>query len=612
MPQQSPKEQPYIPVSVFIGIAIEGSTLHACIHDGTSTKAGNAEIDPSHKDNEIASYLKTYEMEHDVKIVAAGMGEANKPEELAEKLWLDYDIVPYIARGTGESAEERAEHMAVQIANDYKRVQELDVAIVKPEEGGKMVPSFLTTFEPYKKGVPQQDLDYLMQETKRFRSLGGRVVFVNSTPQGGGVALMRHALMRLYRLLGVHATWYVMKPKVEVFEITKKKFHNMLQGVAPKGLVLTDEDKDMYRSWIEMNKEQFEEPFRKANVVVIDDYQPSGLIPFLKEVNPDVKIMYRSHIHIDTSLLEDPDSSQNVTWNFIWEHNRVKETDIFLSHPIEAFIPRVVPKEKIVLMPATTDPVDGLNKPLTKKQIAYYHKIFNVILAREGQKPLDTRRPYIIQIARFDPSKGIPDVLEAYRALRDRLKQEGRDMIETPQLIVAGHGAVDDPEGIPILEETRMILEVDRYKEFADDVKLARFPHNDQILNALLRGSTVALQLSHKEGLEVKVSESLHKGKPIIIYGAGGMPLQVVDNMNAFIVEKGQTHQVADHLYSLFTDKELYKRMSEHAAGKLNQDFFTVRNAYKWLFMANELLEKGHLAGNGRNINEIIEETYKN
>jgi glycosyltransferase involved in cell wall biosynthesis len=184
-------------------------------------------------------------------------------------------------------------------------------------------------------------------------------------------------------------------------------------------------------------------------------------------------------------------------------------------------------------------------------------------------------------------------------------------MIETPQLIVAGHGAVDDPEGIPILEETRMILEVDRYKEFADDVKLARFPHNDQILNALLRGSTVALQLSHKEGLEVKVSESLHKGKPIIIYGAGGMPLQVVDNMNAFVVEKGQTHQVAEHLYSLFTDKDLYTRMSEHAAGKLNQDFFTVRNAYKWLFMANELLEKGHLVGNGRNINEIIKEAYK-
>jgi glycosyltransferase involved in cell wall biosynthesis len=214
-------------------------------------------------------------------------------------------------------------------------------------------------------------------------------------------------------------------------------------------------------------------------------------------------------------------------------------------------------------------------------------------------------------VARFDPSKGIPDVLEAYRVLRERFKEEGRDISETPQLIVAGHGAVDDPEGVPILEETRMMLEVDHYQEFADDVKLARFPHNDQVLNALLRGSKVALQLSHKEGLEVKVSESLHKGKPIIIYGSGGMPLQVVDKLNAFIVEKGQTHQVAEHLYSLFTDKSLYERMSNNAVEKVNPNFFTVHNAYKWLFMANELLEKGKLQGNGRNINDIIKDYYK-
>jgi len=34
-----------------------------------------------------------------------------------------------------------------------------------------------------------------------------KIVFFNSTPQGGGVALMRHALVRFLRLIGVDCTW---------------------------------------------------------------------------------------------------------------------------------------------------------------------------------------------------------------------------------------------------------------------------------------------------------------------------------------------------------------------------------------------------------------------
>lgn len=36
------------------------------------------------------------------------------------------------------------------------------------------------------------------------------IAFFNTTPQGGGVALMRHALIRFLRHLGVDAKWYVL------------------------------------------------------------------------------------------------------------------------------------------------------------------------------------------------------------------------------------------------------------------------------------------------------------------------------------------------------------------------------------------------------------------
>jgi hypothetical protein len=35
-----------------------------------------------------------------------------------------------------------------------------------------------------------------------------KVAFFSSTPQGGGVALMRHAIIRFARVMGLDVTWY--------------------------------------------------------------------------------------------------------------------------------------------------------------------------------------------------------------------------------------------------------------------------------------------------------------------------------------------------------------------------------------------------------------------
>jgi alpha,alpha-trehalose phosphorylase (configuration-retaining) len=95
-----------------------------------------------------------------------------------------------------------------------------------------------------------------------------------------------------------------------------------------------------------------------------------------------------------------------------------------------------------------TDPLDGLNKPLTEDQMSVYLKQFNALLLQEGQTPLNEDRPYIIQVARFDPSKGIPDFLEAYKKLRNMLEEQ---QMPIPQLVITGNRSIDDPDGVPIM-----------------------------------------------------------------------------------------------------------------------------------------------------------------
>ena len=79
-----------------------------------------------------------------------------------------------------------------------------------------------------------------------------------------------------------------------------------------------------------------------------------------------------------------------------------------------------------------------------------------------------------------------------------------------PQLIVCGHGSVDDPDGAIVYDETMSLIE-NEFSYLSDDIVVIRIGPSDQILNAIISLSKVVLQLSLREGFEVKVSEALHK-----------------------------------------------------------------------------------------------------
>lgn len=120
--------------------------------------------------------------------------------------------------------------------------------------------------------------------------------------------------------------------------------------------------------------------------------------------------------------------------SFLWQF--IQHADLFIAHPMDNFIPDVVPRKNVVLMPATTDPLDGLNKSLDPWCTDYYQQVFNRVCIDQGANEVDWSRPYIVQVARFDPSKGIPDVLESYRLLREKMAANGIEEFDTPQLVI--------------------------------------------------------------------------------------------------------------------------------------------------------------------------------
>lgn len=546
----------------------------------------------------VVTLLRNESKKRNIKYIAADVRGNQNLKKLISPLWLEEDIVPYV----GNTDSNMTVYNNAREVLSYFNEDNLVYVQVKPDNEVEVAD--LVSLDDYKQTCSKEDFDTLLDLAREFK--GKKLLFINATPQGGGVALMRHALIRLYKLLGVDAKWYVLIPKPEAFSVTKTKFHNVLQAVSPEDVELTDEDEAVYNTWIQENAEKFTDVFSHADVIVVDDPQPSGLIPHIKKINPEAKIIFRSHIQIVGKLASTDGTPQRKTWSFIWKN--AKHSDVFVSHPIKEFIPSDVPKEKIVYMPATTDPLDGLNKPLKEKQMDYYMKLFNrLLIVQEGQTPLDKFRPYIVQIARFDPAKGIPDVIESYRLLVEMLKKSGKVI---PQLVIAGNASIDDPDGVPIYNATMEMLKSKKYAHLADDVKVARLPHVDQLLNTLLRKSQVVLQLSLKEGFEIKVTEALMKEKPVIAYRSGGIPLQIEEGINGYLVQSGDTKSVAEHLYNLFTNESLYKKMSEAALKFANSDYLTVPNALCWLYLASSLHHGRHIPGNYAWVRDLARLNY--
>lgn len=98
----------------------------------------------------------------------------------------------------------------------------------------------------------------------------------------------------------------------------------------------------------------------------------------------------------------------------------------------------------------STHRLDGLNKELSHWDSQYYMGVFRQLCNKDKMTELAwPARPYVVQVARFDPAKGIPNLIDGFVKFRQLLDQHMKGKLgpeDIPQLLVCGHGAVDDPD----------------------------------------------------------------------------------------------------------------------------------------------------------------------
>jgi glycosyltransferase involved in cell wall biosynthesis len=214
-----------------------------------------------------------------------------------------------------------------------------------------------------------------------------------------------------------------------------------------------------------------------------------------------------------------------------------------------------------------------------------------------------TARKYIVQIERFDVPKGMDDVIRSYAEFY-RLLGKQNLKIETPQLVITGHSSLNNPHSTRNYYEMMSQLGT-KYPHLVSSISVMRLNASDQLLNSLLSGSHIVLQLSTREGFEVGVSEAIHKGKPVIASKTAGIQLQVQDTKNGFLVDVADWKTAAQHMINLWADDRLYETISQFAKKSVSDELGTVGNAMAWFYLIDKLGNGGKVVLEGRWVNDL-------
>jgi len=400
--------------------------------------------------------------------------------------------------------------------------------------------------EAYAKEAGQDAISQLQQLASPLRDM--KVVHVNSTRIGGGVAEILEKLVPLSNELGLDTTWEVISGTENFYHCTKA-MHNALQGFSgpiPQDLL------DAYEQANRDNAEKMRPQLEEADFVFIHDPQPAPLLGLC--ANRRGQWVWRCHI--------DASRPYRPIWHYLRRHVKDYDASIFSLPDFAQDLPH--PQ---YIIPPSIDPLSNKNIDLPPGEIVQMRENYDI----------DPERPMILQVSRFDRFKDPIGVIEAFRLSR----KFNPDL----QLVLAGGSATDDPEGAAMLAEVKAAAGAD------PDIKVLLLPPDaHRTINALQRAADIVIQKSTKEGFGLTVTEGLWKGKPVIGGDTGGIRLQVVNYHTGFLVHTPEG--AALRIRYLLQRRDRMEEMGIKAKQFVREKFLLTRQLREYLTMMVGLLHK--------------------
>lgn len=397
--------------------------------------------------------------------------------------------------------------------------------------------------EDFRDIVPDKTLAEIYNRAKGL--YGKHIVHLNATYQGGGVAEILYSLVMLMNDIGVDSGWRILHGSQEFFEITKG-FHNALQGGK---ITLSDRKKRVY---LQVNENFSKFTHIDHDCVIIHDPQPLALIRSYRKRQP---WLWRCHID-----LTDP---HEELWDFLKGFVLKYDQVVFSS---EKYFKKNLPVDQRLMFPAI-NPLSQKNKDISGK----------TILEHVTKAGIPTDKPIITQVSRLDPWKDPEGVIDVYRLVKEKVDC---------RLVFCYNVASDDPEGL------RMFNKVHRRanKLLKGGDILFVVGNNEALVNAIQRHSSVIIQKSIREGFCLAVTEGLWKETPVVASNVGGIPMQIEDGKNGFLLEPKDNEGFADRIIHLLKNPKEGEELGKQGKETVREKFLITRLLSDYLHMLNSII----------------------
>ncbi len=398
----------------------------------------------------------------------------------------------------------------------------------------------IPTLNQYEKIIGKDKVEQIRKEAEPLK--GKHIVHINATSLGGGVAEILNNLVFLMNDVGIDTGWRTILGSHSFFKITKG-IHNALQG---QKFRFTENRKSIYMDYCKRNS--IINHVKDHDIVVVHDPQPLGMI---RHYEKKTKWIWRCHIDISTP--------NRKTMGFLMPFIRKYDGVVISTKKFR--IKNLRTPQSII--PPSIDPISTKNKNLT-------HQKARRLLSKYG---IDTDKPIISQISRFDPWKDPFGVLSMYK----RIKKE-----EDCHLVLMGDMATDDPQGPEIYHNVQQVAET------IPDVHIIT-EKNDLLVNALQKESRFVFQNSIKEGFALTVSEAMWKKTPILGTDVGGIPLQIINNKTGIIMHNEDMGVRAG--LKLLRDDKFCNRLGEAAHKHVKENFLITRHLNDYIKLFRRILQ---------------------
>ncbi|MFC8436311.1 glycosyltransferase [Streptomyces sp. NPDC057253] len=421
--------------------------------------------------------------------------------------------------------------------------------------------------------------------------VGRRIIDVNSTMNGGGVAEMLHRLQRYSRGAGLDARWFTMQGDPAFFALTKQ-LHHLLHGTDASGPPLDRDGAEHYGAVCEANARALLGVVRPGDVVTLHDPQAAGLVPHLRRAG--AKVIWRCHIGTD-----DPNLYTDQAWTFLRPWLETADAYVFSR---ERYVPGWLAGRRVAVIQPSIDPLSvknqplassaaaailsrvGLRAPADRNGAAIYRRLDGSVgrvrrtpssLCSASPPPADA--PLIVQVSRWDPLKDMAGVLTSFA--------EAGGSLDGAHLALVGPdvtGVTDDPEGGRVFAECAALWHQlpDRVRTRAHlfCLPMADAEENAVIVNALQCSAAVVTQKSLAEGFGLTVTEAMWKGRPVVASAVGGIRDQIEHGVHGILLDDPRdSGSFAVQTSTLVGDHDLAGALGAGARRRVQENFLDDR-----------------------------------